>query len=869
MRGARVADAQPGDVIAWLKPKFLKSINTGHVAVIVQAPRLRGPYDTAYVLRVADSSRLRHEDDSRGGRGGFGYGTILVEASPSTGAPSGKILGNLWRPPSSNRFMTRIDRVLSLSVLAFLSACSTQPPKAASSGLEVPSPNQILPLVRVRLYASGVGYFERQGSLNAGQHTLPVPKAHLDDALKSLVLLSHGTEQLSLSFPSRISPAVARARAGMPAAENAALSYDRLLAALRGEEVEVKLQSAARLGTSELTGRVVEVVSVEPTHPSYDHGPVGALMAKSDHGTDGDEVKTKEEVARLQLLLLSRERGIIRFDISELVSVRPLDPRIQERFEAALSARMETRGNPTEWLELAGGNRALQDLRIGYLAEVPIWRTSYRLRVEDDGKAELQAWALVHNDTDEAWHGIKLELVDGNPSSFLYPLAAPRYQRRELNTPANELSSVPQLSTATPDKLWGDFSDYQGEVVESISGPDEGHGAGTGEGQGFCSGHGRLGGSHIRRAVAARSAGVVEGASDLIWVGDLAKQAGVLPPAERAVSVYDINAPLQLLPQHSALLPFLKVGVAAKSIVWFSNFASVAERAVGLTNNTQNTLPEGPMAVFGRGGFLGEAILESLQPGARKFARIGSETDFELIATETERDVKRQHVDFYNDSLRTHSVVTLAHRLVFNNRSGIPAEVYVGIGVVPNATVKGNDRLDFDTTTGKPFAIFDVAAGAGKEKHLSSHEGLASSRTLDALEREDLDELIADSSLPEAERAILTRARVVFEQRLAIVRSQEELAEETESTDGDLKRLKESTREIGAKESKEANTVMTNRILTTHDELRKLQLKKRVLEKELADRVKALKAVLSELNAFRPKLLDERRRAEAEAKSQN
>jgi hypothetical protein len=88
-RVARVADARPGDIIAWLKPKIVKSKNTGHVAVVIQSPRLRSAYDTAYLVRVADSSRLAHEDDSRNGRGGFGYGTILVETNPATGAPSG------------------------------------------------------------------------------------------------------------------------------------------------------------------------------------------------------------------------------------------------------------------------------------------------------------------------------------------------------------------------------------------------------------------------------------------------------------------------------------------------------------------------------------------------------------------------------------------------------------------------------------------------------------------------------------------------------------------------------------------------------------------------------------------------------------
>ena len=124
-------------------------------------------------------------------------------------------------------------RVLVFGLLPLCLGCSVEHRPKSPSSEQTFSQEEILPLTRVRLYASGVGYFERHGDVSAGQHTLPVPLGHLDDALKSLVLLSAGSEPLSLSFPSRLSPAVARARAGMPAAENAALSYDRLLAGKR------------------------------------------------------------------------------------------------------------------------------------------------------------------------------------------------------------------------------------------------------------------------------------------------------------------------------------------------------------------------------------------------------------------------------------------------------------------------------------------------------------------------------------------------------------------------------------------------------------------------------------------------------------
>jgi hypothetical protein len=654
----------------------------------------------------------------------------------------------------------------------------------------------------------------------------------------------------------------------MAATENAALSYDRLLAALRGEEVVVTLGDRTRFGKNQLSGRVVEVVSVEPTHPSYDHGPVSAKHDKSstdedDKGSNQKESPASTEVARLQLMLLSPEYGIIRFDTSELVSVRPLDSRIVERFEAALSARIATRANPTEWLAMAGGKGPLRDLRLGYLAEIPVWRTSYRLLVQAPSRAELQAWALVHNDTDETWRNVKLELVDGAPSSFLFPLAAPRYQRRELSTPADTLSSVPQLSTTTPDSLWGDFSDYQGETVESISESYGQGGLGLGSGQGFGSGHGALGGSHVTRAAKVHADDSAYVSSDLLWVGDLVKQAGVIPPAERAVSVYQVQTPLNLLPQHSALLPFLKSGVSAKTIVWFSSPESRPERAIGLVNDTPNTLPEGPMAVFGPGGFLGEALMQSLQPGARQFARIGDEADFDLTMAESARTMQRRHVDFQSGQLRVHSIVVTQDRLLFNNRSGAAAETYVGLSVVTNSRLEGTDRVDFDSTTGRPFAVFDVGAGPGKERNIVIRQGVAKGRSAENLGLDELDELIRDLELPAEERAVLTRARSLVDQRLASTNAKEELEVELEASRQDLEGLKQASREVGSKESKDASTVMTTRVLASHDELRKLEAKKRVLDKELEGHNASLRAVLGELNAFRAKTLEQRNQAES------
>ncbi|HEY3497731.1 MAG TPA: hypothetical protein VGK73_23700, partial [Polyangiaceae bacterium] len=85
-RLARVDELRPGDVVAWLKPVEIESPNTGHVAFVLLPPVLAPGYENAYLVRIADSTRLHHDEDTRVGRNGFGFGTILLVSDPVTGA---------------------------------------------------------------------------------------------------------------------------------------------------------------------------------------------------------------------------------------------------------------------------------------------------------------------------------------------------------------------------------------------------------------------------------------------------------------------------------------------------------------------------------------------------------------------------------------------------------------------------------------------------------------------------------------------------------------------------------------------------------------------------------------------------------------
>ena len=58
-------------------------------------------------------------------------------------------------------------------------------------------------------------------------------------------------------------------------------------------------------------------------------------------------------------------------------------------------------------------------MTLGYVAEAPLFRVSYRLVFGESGTdGALQAWALLHNDADEDWREVRVHLVFGRRDEF-------------------------------------------------------------------------------------------------------------------------------------------------------------------------------------------------------------------------------------------------------------------------------------------------------------------------------------------------------------------------------------------------------------------------------------------------------------------
>ncbi|HSQ62063.1 MAG TPA: hypothetical protein VLM85_02570 [Polyangiaceae bacterium] len=704
---------------------------------------------------------------------------------------------------------------LAVLSLALGSGCASTAPRLAAE----PS---VLPLRTLRLYETGVGYFERSGPLpRADQPGLPVPAGHLDDALKTLVVLTPGGKMQvgGVEFGSSMSRGMARALAGLPQEGDAPVTYEALLQSMRGSIVEVRTAKGVT------TGRLVHVEAFD--------APVENKDSKDD---SGKETKPARPERKLRLTLLTDHAEVVHYEGAELVSVRPTDPAQGARLDAALEALLSNDGQSRHALRLLGEPGA--PVTLGYIAETPVWRTTYRLVVPREGKPVLQAWALLHNDTDESWNGVHVDLVNGRPDSFLFPLAAPRYAKRELITPQNELSTVPQLMSRTADTMWGDHvEDAEGAGGLGLSGYGEG-GGGRGSGFGLGSigtiGHGAGGGSSV-------------GESSLLAVGDLASVAQATGVEAGALFVYGLPSTLSLRAHSSALVPFLQQPLDAERIAWVDPSASpVARAAVRFVNSTPQTLPPGTISFFADGGFSGESSIDRLKPGERRFITFGADLDVEARETGTPLEVENvQRLTFFADRVTEHFLRTRDAEWRVENRSGQPRSVYVALQLDRNATVSGADSADYDIAGGHPLIVVRVPGRQETTRHVKSVEGLARSQNLDALSAKRLAELATLPNIPATDRAVAQEASARMKDyedtRTQLAAAREDLGR----AEKDLARYRDDAKAIGDRGAL-AQPLVT-RMVTAEDQVGVQRRKIDDLEKESTRRKEAVRTVLARL----------------------
>jgi hypothetical protein len=291
-----------------------------------------------------------------------------------------------------------------------------------------------LPVRRVILYKTGVGYFEHQGQVH-GDQTMQIDftSGQLNDVLQSLTILDlNGGRIAGVNYNSEAPLSQRLGMLRLPLEEKTDLS--KFYGALRGARIEV------RSGASVITGRLLSVE--RKTRVS---GGTTLEVDLATVVTDAGEVRS--------------------FEITPAVSVRLAEREVSQEVNRYVDLLASMRQESLRRMTIATAGTGERQLYVSYISEVPVWKTTYRIVLSSKDAAEplLQGWAIVDNTVGEDWNNVELSLVAGAPQSFIQQLSQPYYARRPVVALPENAQLTPQTHESA---MLGGFSGLSGAVMD-------------------------------------------------------------------------------------------------------------------------------------------------------------------------------------------------------------------------------------------------------------------------------------------------------------------------------------------------------------------------------------------------------------------
>ncbi|KYF95906.1 hypothetical protein BE20_43860 [Sorangium cellulosum] len=593
-----------------------------------------------------------------------------------------------------------------------------------------------LSLRRVVLSTGGVGYFEYEARVRGdAELRLEVRLDQVDDVLKSIVVYDDRGVTGNITLPGR-EPLRDLFRE-LPFDEGALESEAALLNALRGAEVRTRGPEGI------VAGRIVAVTAAQVALPG-----------------GGSENRH-----RLALMSGGALKQVV---LEELESVELAEERLRQQVSAALLGLSSRRQRNRRELVVRTAGEGERVVRVAYVIEVPLWKTSYRLTVPEDAQAKtgaLSGWAIVENQSGADWENVDFTLVSGNPVTFRQALYEIYYVSRP-EVPVDVAERVlPRLDdgAAALAARAARHAGYQG-----LAGP-----AG---------------------APAPAEKGVVE-----------EKAQDRAPERKEAATqvVFHFPAPLTIASGQTALLPIVDREIPAERVGLYQREASAHRplASVRLRNDGDTSLPPGAMTVYERsaGGvvtYVGDARLAALPPGESR-----------LVSFAVDLKVRIDREERAEEAISRARIQGGVLELVRTARK-VTVYTIVGAAREPRVVLIEHPRLagwelaepkeGVETTRDRYRIRREVAAGETARLAVALEHPVSHTIALTSLTSEQIEVYLSSREIPEALRAVFTRIAelraAVEAQRRALSALEAELA----ALRGEQERVRENLKVVPA-----------------------------------------------------------------------
>ncbi len=441
---------------------------------------------------------------------------------------------------------------------------------AVSSGLALPAQNVPatveLPVSRVVLYSSGVGFFEHAGAVeNDATVRFSFKTDQINDLLKSMVLRDFGGGSIgSVTYASQ--DPVARALRSFAVDLSDKPGMATLLDRLRGAAVTV-MAPAAISGT---------ILGIEQTP--------GPLLPSG--------LSLDSPVTWLNLITSD---GLKRLPLGTIGSIKLNDQRLNDELNRALALIISSADTQRRAVDVQFAGKGSRKVAVDYIAEAPVWKTSYRLDLSTG--AYLQGWAIVENSSDADWKGISLSLASGSPVSFTQDLYTPLYVTRPDIPPMVQAQVTPRTYDEGLRPAAAPSVAYDAPAAKSMPAMAPSPAMSRSKESSYDDRAEMTSGPSVPQVQLSQSATLQTAQGQKL--GDLFN--------------FTVKTAVSLARRQSAMLPLLSQEVEAEKVSIYNQSVQAKNPMSGalLKNTSGLRLPPGPITVFDSGMYAGDALLQT------------------------------------------------------------------------------------------------------------------------------------------------------------------------------------------------------------------------------------------------------------------
>jgi hypothetical protein len=497
----------------------------------------------------------------------------------------------------------------------------------------------------VTLSSGGLAEIRRSvGVDGATEFGFDVPLDQVDDVLKSLLVYDPAGGVAAMSLDG-LSPVEETFR-NLPFTPQDMGELPRLLGALQG--IEVRVSSG---------GRAVE-------------GMVLGVEAGREAESEGEE-----PAPLLSVMTGTGQVAVIRLRSDTELTI--LDEAMREnlRLAATVSGRGRVEDMRTLTLHLEGGGE--RDVRLDYVVAAPVWKTAYRLILDADGVARLQAWAVIENATGDDWSDVAVTLSSGAPVTLAQRLHERYWHARP---------EIPVLAQAVAPPA----PDRYGEMAESM--PQGGALFDT-----------------MRNVAVPASAPMPAPAPS-------AAAAQAQASEGETAAIYRLPTPVDLAAGQTLSVPFIDTELSGERIALFQPERGEVHpiAAIRLENTTGSSLPPGIVTFYAplEEGYAGDAQIHNLPAGETRMISFAADRKVE-VTTENGREEMVYRASLVDGVLRVTGTTRAATTYTIAGAEDAPRTVIIE-HPRRNGWTFASDALEASTPTHHRLRVAVEAGGTAR-----------------------------------------------------------------------------------------------------------------------------------------------------------